>query len=128
LNQALKEGQIATRKVKLAEDKAVRTKVLGELLGNLRGEKRQIMERMLETTRTESLRESFNKLLPVVLDETTRSRPQAKPVLNEKRVERTANVVTGGQRSNRLADAIDAEANDFDPDIGNIIRLAGINR
>lgn len=130
LMEAEKLSQISARKVKLAEDKATRTKVLGELLSNLRGDKRKVMEGMLETVRTESLRESFNKLIPVVMDEVTRgSKPVAKPnILNEKRVDRTANVVTGGQRSsNRIVEAAEAEANEIDPEISNLIRLAGMN-
>lgn len=129
LQTSLKEGQIATRKVKLAEDRAVRTRVLGELLNNLRGEKRQVMEGMLETVRTEALKESFNKLLPVVLDETARKPVARQPtVLNEKRVDRTPNVVTGVQRSNKLLAEAEAEANDIDPEIAQVIRLAGLHR
>ena len=131
LKAALKESQIATHRVKLAEDKATRTKVLGELLANLRGEKRQVMEGMLETVRTQALRESFNKLLPVVMDEVTRgNKPVAKQnVLNEKRVERQPNTVSGGSRpSNRLAEAVEAEANEIDPDIAKVLRLSGITR
>jgi hypothetical protein len=128
LNEAIKDGQIAVRKARLAEDKATRTKVLSELLMPLRGEKRQVMQGMLETVRTEALKESFNKLLPIVLDETTRRAPPGKTVLTEeRRVARPhSTVVTGGQRSNRLAEAVEAEANDIDPDIDRVIRLAGI--
>lgn len=131
LDEAVKEGQQASRKVKLAEDRAVRTKVLGELLSNLRGEKRVVMEGMLETVKTDALRASFEKLLPVVLDETARkAAPVAgKKVLNENRVEKpAATVVTGGQRANRLAEAAEAEALDIDPDIAQVIRLAGIHK
>ena len=130
LKEALKESQLATRKVKLAEDKATRTKVLVELLSNLKGEKRQLMEGMLATVRTEALRESFNKLLPVVIDQTTTGKPVTKQtVLNEKRVDRSPNVVAGGNRSsNRLTEAVEAEALDIDPEISNLIRLAGMNR
>ena len=49
LDEAVKEGQIASRKVRLAEDRAVRTKILGELLTNLRGDKRSVMEGMCST-------------------------------------------------------------------------------
>lgn len=132
LNEAVKEGQVATRKIRLAEDRVTRTKVLGELLANLRGEKRKVMEGMLETVRTEALRESFNKLLPVVLDETARSKSgspaSGKAILNEKRVDRPATVVTGGQRANRLAEAVEAEVLDIDSDIAQVIRLAGIRK
>lgn len=131
LNEAVKDGQAAVRKVKLAEDRAVRTKVIGELLSNLRGDKRTIMEGMLETVRTDALRQSFNKLLPVVLDETTRKAPPGKKALTEETrpAQRpTATVVTGGQRANRLAEAAEAEALDIDPDIAQVIRLAGIHK
>jgi len=124
LDEALKESQQASRKIRLAEDRAVRTKVMSELLSNLRGDKRLVMEGMLETVRTDSLRTSFDKLLPVVLDETTRLKPIAKKVLTE-RVEKPT-VITGGQRANRLAEAAEAEALDIDPDIAQVIRLAGI--
>jgi len=130
LQEAEKASQIASRKATLAEDRATRTKVLGELLSPLKGEKRQVMEGMLETVRTSALRESFNKLLPVVLDETTRRAPAGRSVLNEKRVERPqTSVVTGGHRgNNRLAEAVEAEALDIDPDIANVVRLAGITK
>lgn len=132
LDEAIKDGQAATRKVKLAEDRAVRTKVMSELLANLRGEKRSIMEGMLETVRTDALRASFDKLLPVVLDETTRKAPPSKKVLTEEArpapKPATGTVVTGGQRANRLAEAAEAEAFEFDPDIAQVIRLAGIQK
>jgi hypothetical protein len=127
LNEAINAGQVASRKARLFEDKATRTKVLGELLSNLRGDKRKVMEGMLETVKTEALRESFNKLLPVVLDETTAVRRPSRTVLTEKRVEKPqSTVISGGQRANRLAEAVEAEALDIDPDIAQVIRLAGI--
>jgi hypothetical protein len=84
------------------------------------------MEGMLETVRTEALRASFDKLLPVVLDETTRKAPSAKKVLTEEVRKPAPTVVTGGQRANRLAEAAEAEAMEIDPDIAQVIRLAGI--
>lgn len=135
LNEALKETQASSRKARLAEDRAVRTKVLSELLTNLRGEKRTVMEGMLETVRTDSLRTTFNKLLPVVLDETTNGTkaPAAKRVLqetnrvSEKRAAPT--VITGDQRANRLAEAAEAESmDDINPELAQVVRLAGITR
>ena len=127
LTEAVKEGQAATRKIKLAEDRVTRTKVMGELLSNLRGDKRTLMEGMLETVRTDALRASFDKLLPVVLDESGRKAAPAKKVLNEER-KPSPTVVTGGQRANRLAEAAEAEAMEIDPDIAQVIRLAGIQK
>lgn len=127
LAETMRENQQAVRKAKLAEDRIVRTKIMGELLSNLRGDKRVVMEGMLETIRTDSLRASFDKLLPIVLDETGRSKAVAgkKLPLNEK-AEKPSTVVTGGQRANRLAEAAEAEALEMDPDIAQVIRLAGI--
>lgn len=127
LEETMKENQQAVRKAKLAEDRITRTKIMGELLSNLRGEKRTIMEGMLETIRTDSLRASFDKLLPIVLDESGRSKlaPSKRVPLTEK-VEKPSTVVTGGQRANRLAEAAEAEAMEMDPDIAKVIRLAGI--
>ena len=127
LSEAVKIGEVATRKIRLAEDRALRTKVMGELLSNLRGDKKAIMEGMLETVKTDQLRTSFDKLLPVVLDETARKVP-AKKVLTEQVAakRKPATVVTGDQRTNRLAEAAEAEAMELDPDIAQVIRLAGI--
>jgi hypothetical protein len=130
LTEAVKDHQVASRKARLMEDRAVRTKVLSELLTNLRGEKRTVMEGMLETVRTDALRPTFNKLLPVVLDETSSGKAVARKVLHENRSEKRAptTVVTGDQRANRLAEAAEAERMDnaVDPDIAQVVRLAGI--
>jgi hypothetical protein len=135
LNEALKEGQIATRKARLAEDRAVRNKMLSELLSNLRGEKRAIMEGMLETVKTPALRESFNKLLPVVLNETTRPTAQKRPLMEVAQRKTIApaaassTVVTGdNQRATRLFESAQAETTDFNDDIAQVVRLAGIQK
>ena len=132
LDEALKEGQQIARKAKLAEDRAIRSKTMGELLSNLRGEKRTVMEGMLETVKTDSLRNTFNKLLPVVLDETRRSSPSmaAKKPLNETRpAARPASVVTGNNRTaTRLYETVQAEENEINDDIAQVVRLAGIQK
>ncbi|RYD58067.1 MAG: hypothetical protein EOP83_20925, partial [Verrucomicrobiaceae bacterium] len=72
LNEAKSAIESVTRKVKLAEDRAIRTKTMTELLSNLRGDKRQMMESLLETTKTDALRSAFDKYLPAVLNEGVR--------------------------------------------------------
>ncbi len=129
LNEAVKESQQASRKAKLAEDRATRNKMMSELLSNLRGDKRTVMEGMLETVKTEALRETFSKLLPVVLDETTRRMPaQNKRTLNETRqASRHLTTVTGDNRSaSHLFDATQRAENEIDNDIAQVVRLAGI--
>jgi len=152
LNEAVKEGQIATRKARLAEDRATRNKILTEMLSNLRGEKRTIMEGMLETVKTDALRATFNKLLPVVLDETSSTRRglssstatkrplmevnQKRPVSSVPSVNgnvnpqrNTSTVVTGdNQRATRLFESAQAETTDFNDDIAQVVRLAGIQK
>lgn len=131
LEETAKAAELAARKVKLAEDRAIRTKIMSELLSNLRGEKRNVMEGMLETVKTQNLRESFNKLLPVVLNENARKvAPQAKKTLNEgasqPQAKRTV-AVTGDQRNNRLFETAQPE-NEIDSEIAQIVRLSGIQK
>jgi hypothetical protein len=134
LSEAAKAIDAITRKVKLAEDRATRTKTMTELLSNLKGEKRQMMESMLETTKTESLRSTFEKLLPAVLNEGTRkpASPVAtapKSVLAETKA--PARRVVTGDKSNRLAESAQIES-EMDQEgsfeIAQVVRLAGIQK
>lgn len=127
LNEAAGAVEAITRKVKLAEDRAARTKVMTELLSNLRGEKRAVMESMLETVKTDALRVQFDRLLPVVLNEGVRKPQAAKPVLNETKAP-VRRVITG-DKSNRLAESAQIETEvelDNSADIANVLRLAGL--
>lgn len=131
LDETTKANEIAARKAKIAEDRAQRTKIVSELLSNLRGDKRSVMEGMLETVKTEQLRETFNRLLPVVLSEGTGRKPvpsvstQQRRPLSETRPAGT--VVTGDRgRTNRLFEASNAEAAEFDNEVAQVVRLAGL--
>jgi hypothetical protein len=128
LTEAIQEKQVAARKARLFEDRATRNKVMGELLSNLRGEKRTVMEGMLDTVKTEALRPTFNKLLPVVLNEAA-PRPAA-PAVADRRPLPAPSVVTGrNQHAARLFETAQAETNDdFNDDIAQVVRLAGIQR
>ena len=120
----------ATRKARLAEDRAQRAQVMSELLSNLRGEKRAVMEGMLESVKTPELRKSFERLLPVVLNETAKKPAKAAKVLNEETQEapKQTRVVTGDQRSNRLVESIAAEAAADETELAQVVRLAGIKK
>jgi hypothetical protein len=131
LSEAAQALDGVTRKVKLAEDRAARSKVMNELLSNLRGEKRAVMESMLETTKTEHLRGAFNKFLPVVLNESTRKAPEKKVLAETKAPVQPRRVVTG-DKANRLTETVRIEAeheastgNDF---MAQVVRLAGIQK
>ncbi|RYD62315.1 MAG: hypothetical protein EOP83_14920 [Verrucomicrobiaceae bacterium] len=127
LSEAATAVDAIARKVKLAEDRANRTKVMTELLSNLRGEKRSVMESMLETVKTESLRGQFDKLLPVVLNENARRPLQNKTVLSETKSP-VRRVITG-DKTNRLAESAQIETEvemEASSDIATVLRLAGL--
>lgn len=132
LDETVKATEVSSRKAKLAEDRAARTKIMSELLSNLRGDKRSVMESMLETTKTEHLRSAFDRLLPVVLSEGTRKPQAEKKALTEspRTTERRFVSVTG-DKSNRLYESAQSETDaqiENDAEIGQIIRLAGITK
>jgi hypothetical protein len=130
LTEAQKAAEQAARKVKLAEDKTQRTKTLNELLSPLSRDKRSVMVELLETVKTQHLREAFNKYLPTVLNEQGRKvAPQHKRALNEtsEPVEKRTVAVTGDQRTNRLLETVQAE-DDLGDLTAQIVRLAGIQK
>jgi hypothetical protein len=128
LEETSKAAELSARKSRLAEDRAVRTKVMGELLSNLSGDKRSIMESMLETTKTDNLRAAFDKLLPVVLSEGKRKAQPEKKVLGESKPgeRRAPTTVVTGDKATRLVESVQAEVEvEFEQEIGTILRLAG---
>jgi hypothetical protein len=135
---AAKEGEFATMKTKLDEaktaaataerrivvegERAARSKIISDLVANLRGDKRAVMESMLETTKTVNLKNAFDKLLPVVLAESPRKAvPAGKKVLSETKVAPAA-VTTGDRRVRTEAIVEDDSA------VSEIARLAGTLR
>lgn len=127
LNEAASMLDGVARKVKLAEERASRTKIMSELLSNLKGEKKAVMESMLETTKTDQLRATFDRLLPVVLSEGTRKPADRKPLV-ESPVKTRRVVVTGDKP--RLAEAAAPEPMEVEAsaEIAKVLRLAGIQR
>jgi hypothetical protein len=123
LDEAVKVSEQSMRKVKIAEDRATRNKIMTELLGNIRGDKRTVMEGMLDNVKTEALRETFNRLLPVVINEKQKTPvvTQTRKLVENKPVSNT-NIVTG-DRNNILTEDTQKPIND---DSAEIIRLAGI--
>lgn len=122
LAEKAKLAEAADRKLRIAEDRSKRTRIMNELLSNLRGENRQLMESMLETVKTDNLKSSFEKLLPVVLKEGGKKMPDKKKMLAEKPVKR---LVTG-DRSHRLVES--AEDSEIEANIQQVLRLAGLNK
>lgn len=89
--QAIAEAQ---RKQRIAEDTVKRERIMQELMGPLSKDKRSIMEDLLESVQTEKLRESYDKYLPAVLNESGNSHRAKKP-LTESTQPSTTSVVTG---------------------------------
>lgn len=129
LSEAEATSEKVSRNAKLAEDRADRAKIMSELLSNLRGEKRAVMEGMLDSVKTPDLRKSFERLLPVVTE-------SAQPRKNTQNVSRelteapskTARVITGDQRANRLIESIAAAEQPELDEMSHVLRLAGIHK
>lgn len=131
-NQILNEknDQIiqATKKAKLAESKASRIQIKNELLAPLSKEKRNVMESLLDTVKTENLKEAFQKYLPTVLNEGMRSANQGRRVLSETAAEPKKTVAVTGNRVTPLAESARAEevSGLSNEDRAELRRLAGI--
>jgi hypothetical protein len=128
INESKNANEVADRKVRLAEDRAERAKISNELLANLKGDKRTVMENLLGTVKTTDLRKQFNKLLPIVLAETKSKSPTA--VLREHakpEVKAETRAVTGDAiRSNRLLESEDVQQTEDFEEIAHIKHLAGL--
>jgi len=127
LDEAAKNTTAAQRKAQLAESRERRNKVMNELMSNLRGDKRAVMESMLETTKTAELRDAFNKLLPVVMNEARKPAPKGKTTLNEnkKETQRYSTVKTGNRAKAILEESTDPLV---DSELEKIVRLSGIKK
>jgi hypothetical protein len=132
--QKLQESQQATdaasRKAKLAEEAATRTKTMAELLSPLAREKRAVMGELLETVKTTQLREAFTKYLPAVLNEgSKKTAPQSRQTLSEAPKEKNTVAVTGDQRNNRLLETVQAEDTEsVSTETATILKLAGLKK
>lgn len=132
LNESQAAIDAANRKAKLAEEQATRTKVMSELMAPLAREKRVVMQELLESVKTDKLREAFNKYLPSVLNEGGKKvTAAARQNLAEgagKSQEKSCVAITGDQRNNRLRETVQAEDTEVDQEINNILILAGMKK
>lgn len=116
---AAKDSQIADaqRKTRVAEDTSKRGAIMQELMAPLAREKREIMEDLLTTVRTDSLKESFEKYLPAVLDNKVAAKSAKSNLVESKSLQKTA--ITG----NKIATS---EGKTATADILSLRKLAGI--
>lgn len=124
LNEAAEQVQAkeqelanAQKKIRIAEDAVKRQAIMQELVAPLGKEKRDIMEDLLKTTPTENLRESYNKYLPAVLNETT-VKTTSKTVISESSASQKTEVTGDKTSSGESAPA----------DIISLRKLAGIGK
>lgn len=127
LNEKNGEIQASARRAKLAEERAARVQIKNELLSPLSKEKRNVMEELLDTVKTDKLKEAFQKYLPTVLNEGTRTANQGRRTLAEA-AEPKKTVAVTGNRVNPLAESARAEEVPAlsDNDRAELRRLAGI--
>lgn len=124
-----KLAESAIQKARMSEERALRAKTLSNLLRPLSNDKREVMENLLETTKTSHLKEAFQKYLPAVLNEaaSVKTKP-GRQALSEGKTVNTSKTVTGN-RPNRLAESARAEdAVAQNTEILNLRRLAGIGK
>lgn len=134
--QLLQESKLAidtaSRKARLAEDNASRTKVMSELLAPLARDKRTVMQELLESVKTPALKDAFHKYLPAVLNEGSRkTAPQSRQTLSEAPVRGKSTVaITGDQRNNRLQETVQADTHEdvVSQETATILKLAGIKK
>ena len=113
-----KDNMIAesARKVAIAEDVARRTNIMQELVAPLSKEKKEIMSDLLKTVKTERLKESFEKYLPAVLNETVKSSEKKATLVESAGSQSTA--ITGNKKQ--------SEETGSKADIITLRKLAGI--
>ncbi len=87
-----------------------------------------MMESLLDTVKTEKLKEAFDKYLPTVLNEGMRSANQGRRVLSETAAEPKKTVAVTGNRVTPLAESARAEDAPVKTsnEIAELRRLAGI--
>ena len=99
------------QELRIARDQATRKDLMGELLGPLSGDKRNVMSDLLESVQTEKLRSAFDKYLPAVMD----GGIPAKKALTE------GKEITGDKKAQQTSGQEEKTAEIFD-----IRRLAGL--
>ena len=116
----------SNRKVKLAEEESLRVKTLNSLLNTLTGDKREIMEGLLRTVKTEKLNESFKKYLPsIVSGSTTNLKVDVTKRQNLAENSTKTTLKTGNKVNNIIEEAEEAEKAETN-DVLRLKRLAGL--
>lgn len=116
-NHVLLENE--RKATQIARERAQRVEVLNELLTPLRGEKRAVMENLLQDVKTNNLKEAFQRYMPAVLNNNVPATNRKAPVANSKTVAHSGDRVS-------LVEQTQPKTED-DKDLQNILYLAGIS-
>lgn len=117
---------VASRKIKLAEERAERSKIMTDLLSPLPKDQKSVMTNLLTNVKTEKLMESFKRYLPAVLRETGVKTDDAKKILVETaKVDQPISVAVTGDRKTYLSENLGEKEND--PGVIQLRKLAGLN-
>jgi hypothetical protein len=89
--------------LRIARDMASRKEVMGELLGPLTGDKRNVMGELLESVQTDKLRSAFDKYLPAVMDggaPTKKALTEGKEITGDKKAQK----ISGEEKTAEIFD------------------------
>lgn len=117
---------VVSRKVKLAEERAERSRIMNDLITPLSRDQKTVMANLLESVKTEKLQESFKRYLPAVLRETGVRSDEVKKILVEtNKTAQPISVAVTGDRKTRLNEDLGEKEND--PGVIQLRKLAGLN-
>ena len=105
----------AKRSATIARDLSNRKAIMNEMLSPLNKEQREVMGSLLESVKTEKLRDTFNKYLPTVLNENNPKTSNSKAKLTE------GKTIVTGDRASRTQPETEGSA-----EIIRIRKLAGL--
>ena len=80
------------QELRQVKDSMARKEIMGELLGPLGGDKKEVMKELLESVQTEKLHTAFDKYLPAVMDGKTAAKKaltEAKEITGDKKAQNT---------------------------------------
>lgn len=127
LNKEKKLFENANIRLKLSEERNIRAKTMNKLLSTLNKQKRDTMESLLESVKTDELEKSFHKYLNVLNEDV---KPSSKTVLNEETVRKPITRVVSGDRKT-INESLNAKTEtensaEIEEEINELRRRAGI--
>lgn len=137
LTEVALRNQVSDKRVQILESQASRSSVLNELLGALAGKKRAAMRELLSSVKTEALRESFDSLLPSIMEsagdapkvvKSGKNVQKTRQKLNESETNvNTRNTIAiSGDKYNQVSETLNVEDTKLNEDLNRLAFLSGI--